>query len=123
MDNNRRKTVGGHIVSLTALIAAAAYLLLGFTIGGWHIYWVLFLSVPVMSIIVDIVSNHKDISGKITGIVAILCVITYMLLGFLLNLWSPGWIVFFAVPISGVIVKIFTDQGSAESSKDESQEQ
>ena len=123
MSDHRKKTVGGQIVSLTALLATAAYLLLGFTIGGWHVYWVLFLSIPIMSIIVDIVVNRKDLSGKVTGIVALLCVVTYVLLGFLLNLWNPGWIIFFAIPISGVIVKIITGKDSSEQSNDQSAEQ
>jgi hypothetical protein len=68
------------------------------------------------------VTNRKDISGKVTGVVALLCVITFMLIGFLTGIWSPTWIIFFAIPISGVIVKIFTakaeeppkDQNSAQ---------
>lgn len=119
MSDNRKKTVGSQIVSLTALLATAAYLLLGFTINGWHVYWVLFLAIPIMSIIVDIVVNHKDLSGKVTGIIALLCVITYVLLGFLLDLWHPGWIIFLAVPISGVIVKIFTSKSDSDPPKDE----
>jgi len=111
MSNHREKTLGGLFVSLTALLATAAYLLLGFTIGGWHIYWILFLAIPLVSIIVDVVTNRKDISGKVTGIVALLCVITFILVGFIAHTWHPTWIIFFAIPISGVIVKILTTKG------------
>ena len=115
MSDNRKKTVGGQIVSLTALLAAAVFLILGFTMGAWHIAWVVFLAIPIVSIIVDIVVNRKDASGKISGIVSLLCVAAYMLMGFVWGLWHPGWIIFLAIPISGVIVKIFTGKDGSES--------
>lgn len=118
MSDNRKKTVGGQIVSLTALLAAAVFLILGFTQGNWHIAWVVFLAIPIVSIIVDIVANRKDASGKVTGIVSLLCVAVYMLMGFRWGLWHPGWIIFFAIPISGVLVKIFTAKGDADPPKD-----
>ncbi len=114
MSDNRKKTVGGQIVSLTALLAAAVFLILGFTMGAWHIAWVVFLAIPIVSIIVDIVVNRKDASGKISGIVSLLCVAAYMLMGFVWGLWHPGWIIFLAIPISGIIVKIFTGKDGSE---------
>ena len=120
MSDNRKKTVGGQIVSLTALLAAAVFLILGFTMGAWHIAWVVFLSIPIVSIIVDILVNRKDTSGKISGIVSLLCVAAYMLMGFVWGLWHPGWIIFLAIPISGVIVKIITGKDSSEQSNDQS---
>ena len=123
MSDNRKKTVGGQIVSLTALLAAAVFLILGFTMGAWHIAWVVFLSIPIVSIIVDIVVNRKDTSGKISGIVSLLCVAAYMLMGFVWGLWHPGWIVFLAIPISGVIVKIITGKDGSEQTNDQSAEQ
>jgi len=107
MNQQNQKTLGGLFVGLTALLAAAVYLLLGFTVGGWHIYWVVFLAIPIMSIIVDIIEGHKPISARIPGIVALSCIIAYILTGFLAGIWHPTWLIFFAVPISGVIVQMF----------------
>jgi hypothetical protein len=122
MSHERRKTVGGLFVSLTALLATAVYLLLGFTVGGWHIYWVVFLAIPIVSIIVDVVTNRKDLSGKVTGIVSLLCVTAFILIGFLADTWHPTWIIFFAIPISGVIVKMFAKSGEVPP-KDQNAEQ
>ncbi len=119
MSDNRNKTVGGQIVSLTALLAAAVFLIIGFTRGAWHIAWVVFLAIPIVSIIVDIAVNRKDASGKVSGIVSLLCVAAYMLMGFVWGLWHPYWIIFFAIPISGVIVKIFTAKTDSDPPKDE----
>jgi len=107
MNEQNKKTLGGLFVSMTALLAAAVYLLLGFTVGGWHIYWVVFLAIPIMSIIVDAIESRKDIVAKVTGIVALLCAVIYILVGFLAGIWHPAWLIFFAVPISGVITQIF----------------
>jgi hypothetical protein len=91
-----------------------AFLVIGFTTEKWHPTWMLFLIIPVASVITDIISNRRDIGGKGTGVVAILCAVGYMLMGFLGEelsgraLWHPGWIIFFAIPIFGVIVKVCT---------------
>ena len=105
---NKQKTVGGLIVSLTALLATVVFLLLGFTQGLWPVAWLVFLAIPIVSIIVNMATNRTDIVGKITSVVSMLCVITFLLVGFLAHIWHPTWIIFFAIPISGTIAKIFT---------------
>ena len=30
------------------------------------------------------------------------------MLGLMADAWHPGWLIFFAIPISGIIVKMFT---------------
>jgi len=107
MNQQNQKTLGGLFVGLTALLAAAAYLLLGFSVGGGHIYRKVFLAIPIMSIIVDIIEGRKPVPARIPGIVALVCVIAFILIGFLAHIWHPTWLIFFAVPISGVIVKMF----------------
>ena len=47
----------------------AAYLTLGFTIHGWHPWWVLFLTIPVFHIlfdhpVVEIRKGNKDEDRK-----------------------------------------------------------
>lgn len=104
----KNKTVGGLFVSLTALLATVVFLLLGFMWGAWPVAWIVFLAIPVVSIIVDLVTNRKDVAGKVTGVVSMLCVIIFLLIGFLAHIWHPTWIIFFAIPISGTIAKMFT---------------
>ena len=59
-----------------------------------------------MSIIVDVIEGRKPLSARIPGIVALVCVIAFILIGFLAILASH-LAIFFAVPVSGVIVKMF----------------
>lgn len=104
----KKNDIAGSIVGLVALLATVGFLLIGFTVGAWHIAWLLFLLIPVVSIIMDIATKKRDVKGLVTGFVAILCVAGFLLMGFVWNLWHPGWIIFFAIPISGIIANMFT---------------
>ena len=105
--SNRKNAIAGSITGLVALLATVAFLLIGFLTEGWHLAWMLFLLIPVTSIIVDIFTKRQDVAGKVTGIVALLATVGFLLMGLLADLWHPGWVIFFAIPISGVIVKMF----------------
>lgn len=41
---------------------------------------------------------------KITAATPIICLIAYLLMGFLANLWHPGWVVFLLVPLVSSIL-------------------
>jgi hypothetical protein len=115
---SKKSNIAGSIIGLIALLATAAFLLIGFTTGTWHPTWMLFLIIPVVSIIADIFTNKHDVAGKVTGIVAILCAVGYMAMGFFWGLWHPGWIIFFAIPISGIIVKMFSPDAGTQREND-----
>ena len=42
---------------------------------------------------------HGGITGLVAGLTIFLSLIAYILMGCVWNLWHPGWIVFFAVPV------------------------
>lgn len=46
--------------------------------------------------------------GKIIAITPFVCTIIYLILGFYLDLWHPGWVVFLLIPIVPVFLKIFS---------------
>lgn len=50
-------------------------------------------------------SAYETVINRIIAATPLLCVITYLLLGFVGELWHPGWIVFIAVPIVPMILK------------------
>lgn len=56
---------------------------------------------------------NRKTADSITGIVSILAVAVFVLLGFLLNTWHPTWLVFLAVPLTRLILGMFIkkDQG------------
>ncbi len=85
----------------------AVYLFFGALANLWHPYWVVIPSCALGSGIIGIVSEWFDkekckkkwakgenpYTGGICGIVVLACIIAYLLLGALANLWHPYWIV------------------------------
>ena len=106
IEHNSRKTkskssneIKGRITGATPLIVTALYLLIGFTTHVWHPTWLLFLLIPLVPIILYSFGKGKK---SITGIVTLLTVIGYFILGSF-GLWHPGWIIFFLIPIVVVL--------------------
>lgn len=104
----KKSAVGGAIISLVALLSTAAFLYIGFVMHIWHPTWLVFLSIPIVSAIVDIATCKRNLAGAVSGIVSIGCAVAYLYMGFILNLWHPGWLIFFAIPITHALIKIFT---------------
>ncbi|MBE6132578.1 MAG: hypothetical protein E7180_04220 [Erysipelotrichaceae bacterium] len=44
------------------LLVVIVYLILGFAIGGWHPWWVLFLTIPIYHIFVDDIKRKKKLN-------------------------------------------------------------
>jgi hypothetical protein len=110
----RRDTIAGSIVSLTALLAVAAFVIIGFTTDSWHPAWIVFLAVPAAAIITGIATGRRGVVRAVTGIVSILAMAAFLALGFIWNLWHPGWVVFLAVPASGIIARMFVGSDKAD---------
>jgi hypothetical protein len=49
----------------------------------------------------------KKIVGSITGIVSLLAVAVFMLLGFYASAWPLAWLVFLAIPITSITLNMF----------------
>ncbi len=56
--------------------------------------------------------DERSVRGKIVAITPFLCIIAYLLAGFYLDLWHPGWVIFFLIPIVPLILKIFSGKKS-----------
>jgi hypothetical protein len=86
------------------LIIAAAYLLLGFLCGLWHPGWMLFFAIPVYYQLTAMAAAQTLRKRLNLFPMALLCVVFYLLLGFFLDLWHPGWIVFLLIPVYHTLV-------------------
>ena len=42
---------------------------------------------------------HNSVAGLVAGLTVFLSLIAYILMGCIWDLWHPGWIVFFAIPV------------------------
>jgi len=121
---SKGKAVGESITGLVSLLCTVTFLLIGLLTGIWHPTWLVFLLIPVTSMIVGIVGGKKDILGMATGIVSLLSAIGFLLIGFLVEgAWRVCWIIFFAIPITSIIVKMATSgkDGEQKHAEDEGQ--
>jgi hypothetical protein len=70
-------------------------------------------------------SQRKYNKGSIVSLVSILSVVVFLLLGFIYNMWHPGWIVFFAAPVTAAILNVIepAEKEKGDSTKDDSAKQ
>lgn len=104
---SKKNEIPGLVTGLVAILAAACFFLLGFLKhDSWHYAWLVFLAIPLTAIVMNVITKNKDIPGAVIGLVAILAGVAYFILGFVFNVWHPGWLVFLAIPIAAIIFDI-----------------
>ena len=108
----------GAVCAAVVLLGIAVYLFLGSFADLWNPYWVIIpvcvLSTGIVGIVFDMCNKQKrekqfargknPVTGAICGIVMLSCIIAYLLLGAMSNLWHPMWmIVVCGAVASGII--------------------
>jgi hypothetical protein len=78
------------------LVALAVFLWIGFGFKVWHPTWLIFLSVPLVNLIVE-----KRIDAR--KLVAICVTAAYITIGLITKEWHPTWIMFLLIPIINTI--------------------
>ena len=79
-------------------IITALYLAIGFLFNTWHPTWIMFLLIPIYYQLFAM-AKLKTMRRKLNCFpIALLCVVVYLLIGFLLSIWSPTWLIFFLIP-------------------------
>lgn len=84
------------------IIAVITFLSLGFFWDLWHPGWLVFLTIPVYYYTVNLIESiNNDESVNFWKLVPypLFCAIVYMCLGFFLDWWHPGWLIFLTIPI------------------------
>lgn len=86
-----------------------AYAVLGFTLKLWHPAWLLFLTIPLYSSLVYIIRNRHGSNAYLAFPYPVLCVLVFLSLGFIWNIWGLSWLVFLSIPfyytIGGALAK------------------
>ncbi len=96
--HKRRKD--NRIVALMPFISLIVFMILGLGYNLWHPGWMVFLSIPIVAIIVNAFEKRGN------GFVALspfIAVVGYMILGFVFELWHPGWLIFLIIPVFGIL--------------------
>ena len=108
VQNNKKYKILNAIFSGTfMLIAVVAYITWGSIYSpAWAYGWVLMLIPIVLSSIVDVIFYKRPSKFNMP----VFCVIVYMFIGFLNNLWHPGWLVFLIIPIYYSFCSLFGDK-------------
>ena len=100
--DHRIDVISGIVTGSLIFLAVVAYILVGtFYPPFWAYGWIVFFAAPTMGCVFETIKTGKF--GPLTGAVVFLSVAGYMLLGFLLNLWHPGWVIFLSIPLWAVI--------------------
>ena len=89
------------IVALMPFISLIVFFILGFGFEWWHPGWLVFLSIPMVAIIVNVFEKNS-----LNGFVALspfISLIIFLTLGFAWGLWHPGWLVFIIIPLLGIL--------------------
>lgn len=116
---SKNKQMPGLITGLVALLAVAAFFLLGFFAKEWTRAWIVFLAIPLAAILAEFIFKKKNKLDTLVGFVAVLCVVVFLLLGFFADLWSIAWLVFLIIPITAIIINIVKAAKKNEQDDDE----
>jgi MFS family permease len=93
--NNRSK-----IIAIMPFISVITFFLIGSLLDGWHYAWIVFLSIPMSAIILEM--GHKKDKHITTALSPFIAVITFFVLGFGFGLWHPGWAIFLLIPVTAI---------------------
>ena len=120
--------IGALVCTCVFSLGLITYLILGVVANLWTPYWILIplcaLSCGIIGILFDLFDVKKrnqkirrgenPYTGAICGIVMLVCIITYLILGAFLSLWHPLWILLvigaFVCSVIGIIGGIFTNK-------------
>ena len=69
----------------------------------WPIGWVMYLFIPMIGSIFQFLKYKK--ASNFTVVFVMGSVIAFMILGLGFGQWHPGWVVFFSIPLWGLIAK------------------
>ena len=121
--DDKKKTllsaIKGTLCSIIVFGGLLAYFILGIAFGLWHPYWVIIPTCALFSGMIGCVFDLFDakkftrgknaFAGSICGIIMLLCIAVYLLLGAFLNLWHPLWVIVVAGALLCAIIPLIID--------------
>lgn len=94
------------ITALMPFISVVAFMILGLGFNLWHPGWLVFLSIPMVAIIVN-AFDRNSMNGWI-ALSPFIALIIFLGLGFWQNLWHPAWLIFLIVPVIAILSSLRT---------------
>ncbi len=92
------------------LLLAVIYIFIGVLCHIWHPTWMIFLLIPAYYSVVAFL-DHKG-GGSTKTILRYfpfpsIVIVLYLCMGFFLNLWHPGWLIFLLIPLYYSLIPLF----------------
>lgn len=112
----RRNAVLKAVTDMLFPLVTVAYLIMGFVWDLWHPGWLIFVAAAVLSPLLSAINRPKlrpklkgshfgpavdwdRINAAFCAIVFLVAIPAYLVMGFLWDLWHPGWLIFVAATV------------------------
>ncbi|MDO9629317.1 MAG: DUF1700 domain-containing protein [Acholeplasmataceae bacterium] len=95
----KEKSIRNKIIALTPFVSLIIFFVMGLYYDLWHLGWMVFLMIPVTSIIL-----HTRLKDGIIALSPFVSVIAYLILGWGFDLWHPGWLIFLLIPMVSILL-------------------
>jgi len=92
------KHYSNKITSLSVFIVLILFILSGMLFNLWTYNWLLFLLIPITSII-----TTNKWPYMVTSLSPFIATIIFFIFGMLYNIWHPLWLIFLLIPISAIL--------------------
>ena len=97
--NKKQTIIVSALDGVVALLTLVGFLVWGFCFDGWHICWTLWVLMPAVMSIFQVIAK-KQLTQFVWP-----CLVTfvYLFLGMQYGLWHPYWFLFITIPIYYII--------------------
>lgn len=93
------------------LVVAIAYVFIGVLSHIWHPTWMIFLLIPAyyeFAAKFDIDRSQMSTYQILKSVpFASIVIIAYLIMGFILHLWHPGWLIILLIPLYYACLPMF----------------
>jgi len=99
-EDKKKRKIKEKIDAVYTLLVVVTYLLLGSILDLWHPGWIIFLTIPLVSSLIEAI-NTKNMKAFAFPVLA---TIVFLFVGCVYGIWHPTWVVFILIPIYYSIV-------------------
>ncbi|MFW5913557.1 MAG: hypothetical protein ACOCSM_00705 [Bacillota bacterium] len=85
----------------TLLLSIIVFFLWGYFLDAWAVAWVVFLTVPSMSVIL-----HAKGRDSLVPITVFLSILAFYLIGYYTGYWNLAWLVFLSIPVVAIVQEV-----------------
>ncbi|MDD3122401.1 MAG: DUF1700 domain-containing protein [Candidatus Izemoplasmatales bacterium] len=88
----------GLLVKITVVLSLIIYFVFGFFFNTWGYLWMIFLAIPMVSII-----RYSGKNARLVALMPFISTIIFFCLGYFFGLWAISWIAFLLIPVVAII--------------------